>query len=835
MIMRRMPVIIASVACCLSGSAALAAGEAAATSASAASAGNGELEEIVVTAEKRVENLQSLAETVTATSGEDMLKQGIKDITDLTRVAPEVTVNVGQLNNIGIRGIKTNSFGPTLDSANAVYVDGNYNARFTSLNGLFFDMSRVEVLDGPQGTLYGRNSAGGAINIISNKPTQIFGGYGSVEFGNFNDLSTYGALNLPLTESVAVRVAYFRDYHSGYDPDSGEDALDLQGGRGELLWTPTSNDSLLLTAQESQVSGKGPGASTITSVLQNPTILTNTTTGQILAYNASCPAGNTCTSQIVPINATDNPRHNAVLVGQANLTYTDTHNDAFSLQYDHTFGHFATLTFQASRMSTSSSNESGTTDGLKQNPLLVASDLFLAAGGASGFSSPDIVNDRWDSEELRLTSIDTKPLQWVLGLYRYHEIGSGSNPTWLTSATSATGSAGGLVFPAGQTESTDIPNLLNNDNARAVFGQATWTPWFSEALHVTAGARYNDEGKHGIITIFPTNGPIAVGAFGPTGIFDQANTWTATTYKVNLAYDLTPSNLVYVDHSTGFQSGGYGYGGSPAYQPTHIWAWEIGSKNRFFDNRLQVNLSAWYYDYSNQTANISDVFLVKFNPFAPAFPFNFITVANAGESIDRGQSLDVQWSATRDDRIGVNVQHLNNVYTSFNLTQRYLNTAAAFGVPFSALYPGYSSTGNQSGPSFNYNGTKVGGSQDWTVYATYDRTFHWAARMLDAQVAYRYVGQRVNGNQEQPNMPPSPSFWILPSFNTVDLNLTYGPDDGKYTITLFGRNLCNALYKTGVGYSNNGAALAPANSLYAYETASYGPPLTYGLRVQANF
>ena len=797
------------------------------------------LSEVIVTAEKRAVNVQSLPATVTPVSGDEMLQQGVKDITDLTRVAPEVNVTAtGTLNNIGIRGIRSGSYGPTLDSANAVYVDGNYNARFTSLNGLFFDMTRVEVLDGPQGTLYGRNSAGGAINVITNKPTQTFGGYGSIEYGNYNDISINGALNLPLSDTLALRMAYFRDSHSGYDRDSGEENQDLQGGRAELLWKPTEDDSALLTGQESLVGGKQQGATTITDVLKNPTILTDTTTGNILPYNVTtCPAGNTCTAQVVPITATNDPHRNAVYVGDANLDHIDTKNTAIAFQYDHTFENFATATLQASRMNSISNNSAGATAGLQQNPLLVAAGLFLADTGATPYSSPNQSYDRWDSEELRLTSLSTTPVQWVAGLYRYHELGSGRNPTFVTTPTTAVGSAGGLVFPAGSpVVYQDIPNLENDDNARAIFGQATWTPWFLESLHVTGGARYNSEDKHGIVTIFPTDGPIAIGAFGPTGIFDESHLWTATTYKANISYDLTKDNLVYIDRSTGFQSGGYGYGGSPAYQPTHIKAWEIGSKNRFFDNTLQVNISAWYYNYTNQTANISDVFLVKFSPFAPDIPFNFITVANAGSSIDRGQSVDVQWNATRDDRIGANVEHINAVYTNFDLTQRYLATAASFGVPFAVLYPGYSATGNQSGPSFNYNGTQVGGAPKMAIYSNYDHTFRFGERTVTTQVVYRYQGQTRNGNQDAPNMPPGDAFAELPGYSTFDLNIGYAPADGKYSITLWSRNLANKVYETGRGYSNaNASALAPAASLFAYETATYGPPRTFGVRVQANF
>ncbi len=835
----RIAAVSAAVAACISFQALAqpAANGAGANAQGTAAANSDQLAEVVVTAEKRSENLQTLPQTVTAVTGTEILQQGVKDITDISRVAPEVTVTTGQLNNVGIRGIRTGSYGPTLDSANAVYLDGNYNARFTSLNGLFFDVSRVEVLDGPQGTLYGRNSAGGAMNIISNKPTQTFGGYGWAEIGNYNDFAFNGALNLPLSDTLAARVAVMRDSHGGFFTDSGTNDQDLQGYRAELLWKPSSSDSLLLTAQASRTGGKGPGGSTITNVFKNPTILTDTTTGNVLTYNASCPAGHTCTARVVPINATNNPWHNGVLVGLANLQHSDNKNDAFALQYDHTFGNFADLTIQASRMSTTNNGTVGSTSGYQQDPTLVAAGLFGVDGGANAYASNGWVNDQWDSQEIRLTSIATRPLQWVVGLYRFHELGSGGDPTWMDTPVTTVGpTLGSIVIPPGTPVVTqDIPNILNQDRAEAAFGQATWTPPFLQSLHVTGGVRYNTEHKHGIISI---PGPLGIGAFGPTGIFNQSHTWDATTYKANISYDLTANNMIYIDRSTGFQSGGYGYGSSPAYNPTHIWAWEIGSKNRFLDNTLQLNLSAWYYQYSNQTANISDVFLVNFvpPPFPPHFvPFSFITVANAATSIDRGQSLDLEWNVSPDDQLGVNVQHINEVYTGFNLTQRYLAMAAKFGTSFSALYPGYSTTGNQSGPSFNYNDTRVGNTPDWTTYATYQHIFHIGDRLFIPQVVFRYVGSVLNGNQEAPNMPPSNSFWLLPAYTTWDLNLGYQSADGKYTITLWSRNLFNKLYVTGVNYANNGAALTPAASAYAYETETWGAPRQFGVQVQATF
>ncbi|MGC4029794.1 MAG: TonB-dependent receptor [Steroidobacteraceae bacterium] len=796
------------------------------------------LDEVVVTAQKREVNLQAVAQTVTAVSGEALVRQGVKDITDLARVAPEVNVIAGSMNNITIRGIRTNSFGPTLDNANAVYVDGNYNARFTSLNGLFFDVQRIEVLDGPQGTLYGRNSAGGAINVITNRPGSEFGGTGTVEIGNYNAVMLTGAVNLPLTDTLSSRFSYYRTKRSGFYTDTGLNDQNIESWRAQLQWKPGENDTLLISAYASTLGGKGSGATTLKEVLKNPTILTNTTTGNIVAYNGACPAGATCTSAVVPIRASDDPWHNATLYGNADLTFAGVKSDAFALQYDHVFQEFATLTFQASRMTNKADNGGGTANGLQQDRRLTAAQLLFN----TAYGSPAAVDDTWDSQELRLTSIATRPLQWVVGLYRFHEKGGGSNATYARSVVTDVNSPnlGSFIFPATRSIAQDIPNILNETTALAAFGQATWTPAALDRLHLTAGLRYNKDDKHGVLYIYPQNGPISVGAFGPTGLFDQSKSWTSTTYKANISWDLTEQNMIYIDRATGFQSGGYGYGASPAYEPTKISAWEIGSKNRFFDNRLQVNFSAWDYKYTGQTQNINDVFLVNFAglpcPGSPGcIPFNFITVANAGSTKVRGQSLDIQVQPTANDHLSLNVQHIDGKFEDYDLTARYTANAIRFGTTFAALNPGYSPTGDQSGPSFNFNGTQVGATPKIGIRAGYDHTFRGGDFEYTPALYYVYNGKQRNGNGVAPNMPPGEDFWTLPAWSTIDLSFAIARADGRYSLTFWGRNLANKLTVTGRGYSANSAALSPAAALYAYTTESYGPPRTYGLTVNANF
>jgi iron complex outermembrane recepter protein len=368
-----------------------------------------------------------------------------------------------------------------------------------------------------------------------------------------------------------------------------------------------------------------------------------------------------------------------------------------------------------------------------------------------------------------------------------------------------------------------------------VYGQSTWTPNFLSALHVTGGVRYNWEAKHDV-------GYHYISGVGNTNSFDLANVWTATTWKANVAYDLTPQNMVYIDRSNGFQSGGFGFGPSPEYEPETIQAWEIGSKNRFLDNHLQINASAWYYEVNDLDTAVTDVFTQPTASGTVAIPF--IAITNAGNAIIRGQSLDLQWIIAANDRLTLYFEHLDAEFKNYDLTSRYVDdnyfnycVGNPGGAPPCAnpvnYFQGYSQSGNQSVPSFNYSHTPIGYSPKYAANATFDQLFHYFDATWDAQAIFHYVGSQLSGNQVAPFAYPYPSYWELPAYSTLDLNLTYQPNVEHWTVTGFMRNAADKAYKTAVAYSaSNGlSGLAPSNPkvTYAYGTATYGPPRTFGV------
>jgi len=177
------------------------------------------LEEVVVTAQKREQNLQDVGVSVTALSGEDLRRMGIGNSLDIGAVAPGVQLNSSTGGNasapLTIRGVAQNDYSPQQESPNSIYIDDVYVSAPGAASAQLFDVARVEALRGPQGTLYGRNSTGGLVNFITNRPAATAGGYAEVTAGEFNLVRFEGAYNAPLTDTLRARIAVLAQDNSG--------------------------------------------------------------------------------------------------------------------------------------------------------------------------------------------------------------------------------------------------------------------------------------------------------------------------------------------------------------------------------------------------------------------------------------------------------------------------------------------------------------------------------------------------------------------------------------------------------------------------------------------
>ncbi len=217
-----------------------------------------ELGVIMVTAQRREENLQRTPVSVTALTPDDLARRAVVDPAALQGLLPAVQFqSYGELRAI-IRGVGTFTLQPGVDSAVAYNVDSTYLANPVALPPLLFDIARIEVLRGPQGTLFGRNSNGGALNIITRRPEYDFGGEVTAQIGNYDLFGAEGAINVPLGDSAALRTSFAAQQHDPYMKDGHFDA-DMYAGRARLLVEPSSNLEILLTTEYSQQRNAGVG------------------------------------------------------------------------------------------------------------------------------------------------------------------------------------------------------------------------------------------------------------------------------------------------------------------------------------------------------------------------------------------------------------------------------------------------------------------------------------------------------------------------------------------------------------------------------------------------
>ncbi len=397
-----------------------------------------QLTEVIVTAEKREADIQRVPVAVTAVTQAGLTRAGLQDFLNINKLAPELNVTRGNSAfNIQIRGIMSNNFGPTGDSPNAVHLDGGYIARAQGVGGMLYDLARIEILLGPQGTLYGRNSTAGAINIITNRPTPMREGHLEVEVGGYDLLRLTGVANLPVTERLSVRIAGQHYAHDGYFRDTGGDDKRDDGLRAQMLWRATPSQSLLVSADYERQGGKGASANIDQAVTAN-------------------------------VIAPRTPRENRALYGDGDLIRQNTVTYGALGEYNADLGPVKLTMLGNARQVHVHGRSSGATRGFYQMafaPAATQSDLVA----------------KWNTQEIRLTSPAGRRLVYVAGLYRYGERTGGQALSYIS--------------PTSTTILSNIANPYMLARAYAVFGQATYTPESAPRLHLTLGLRYSYDRK----------------------------------------------------------------------------------------------------------------------------------------------------------------------------------------------------------------------------------------------------------------------------------------------------------------------------------------------------
>jgi iron complex outermembrane receptor protein len=581
---------------------------------------SGKLEEIVVTSQKRAQRLQNVPISVAVLGGKDLAQQNIINIDDLGTKIPNVEMVLPfgpEEPQFSIRGVTETDFQPSQSSPIALYVDGDYKSVGALTAMALFDVDQIEIERGPQGTLQGRNATGGSVNISSIKPNlDTFGGYLMAGVGNYGRYETNGAVNIPVIKDVlAIRTAFTYTDVAGYiknvEPNApyGGNLAGVNDGavRVSALYTPSPDFSAILRVNyfSSDPVNYGVYPKDIPQV-----------GGIGIPYGSLSYAG-------IPSN----------LYGPSG--YTRAGLGFFDSSSEHVYDRLMTnhnVTLQLDYHITDWLKVTSLT-GYDQGEWNTREDddgTLVNVDEAEYFSKVHSIQ-----QEVRFTSTFDGPYNFILGaLYDSESLFQKVDTIWAgyqPAIVSENGVNYNICLITGFW-TCDLRTQFNQTRTdHAVYFHNTYN--FTPDLQLEVGARYTDDNVSvqdylgGVSYINPATGHLVPEIYFVPGPLDAPNpalplgggtlnpgagapTETQTDHKwsgkVALNYKITPDNMVYASWSQGFRGSAYngaatfGTNTINAVQPETLIDYEVGSKNQFFDHRLQVNASAFYYIYYNQ-------------------------------------------------------------------------------------------------------------------------------------------------------------------------------------------------------------------------------------------
>ena len=588
-----------------------------------------QIQDVVVTAQRSSSLASKTPVALTAITGEQLHSAGIDNPASLGARIPNVQIDgAGSGMRITIRGVSSADATAKGDPSAAFMLDGIYVARPQNQNVSFFDLDRVEVLRGPQGTLYGRNTTAGVINVIANTPGKIFEAAASAEMGNYASRKFDAMINLPLSDALALRAALTSNKHDSY----------LINGQGSGYAMGMDRDDAA-----ARVSAKLALGNSATLLLRYDHSKVNDNTDNILPVSNFYSSGQVwndastsvrLTNRFVPFNA------------PLQQGYSQATASATGLEFNWNLG-MLNLSYLASHRNF---------DQAQHVNFYYQVQPTVAIGVRQFFDGK-----YWqDSHEMRLATNGNRPLKAQAGVYYFKE-DSNTNSTFLD--LQILGLPPYYVFPMG-------PSIAVN---KAVFGQATYS--LTETLRATAGVRFSEDEKS---RLGATNFQQGL-SFNPATDLSLLNAafiaTHKTTWRIGAEFDLAPETLLFATVSTGFKAGGFNDGciagtsykgiGCPAqtavpasalyYQPETLTSYESGIKTKFWGNKASLNASMFYYDYSN--LQLSGVVVIN---GAPRF-----TTTNAAVAKVQGLEIEGQLIASTADRLSYSLALLDAHYASY--------------------------------------------------------------------------------------------------------------------------------------------------------------------------
>lgn len=702
------------------------------------------LEEIVVTAQKRSESLQDVPIAVSAYSSEDILNQGINGAQALQALTPGLVYNnTGATAQPYLRGVGTRLAQNGLELSIATYADDRYISKSTSVLFELADIERIEVLKGPQGTLYGRNSTGGAIRIISKGVEDEFGGSVKASLGNYGATTLSGTINVPLSDDFGMRLTAITKERDGYadnvNPEGRDewDDLDFQAYRAKFRWDMSDNATANLTLdywQRDDLAG-------VENVNITPASVPVSNNGP---FGSSLPQ--------------------TMKKGKLASAINDTNDGSeFSgqLRFDIAFE-----SFDFSSITTWNDFELdwlGDADGGSIKHL----DAFVIED-ASGYS-----------QEFQLVSNNEGPVNWILGAYFFED--DSDYELWVDISDVAAG----LTFSqSAQTTKT---------TSWAVFSQLKWE--LGEDLNLTVGARFTEDEKE--VEAQASELPFLVlpvlGAVVPVELDDS---WSEFTPSISVDYNVNDDVMLYATYSRGFKSGGFNYPvvtslppAESALDPELLDMYELGMKGEFMNSTLRANASLYYYDYQD----------LQVTRAAGDGPGAAVTTENAADATITGFDLDVVWLATDAMTITAGLNILDTEYEDYQASARVYSPAGPSTIGFDA------------------SGEDMLRAPEFSSFISVEYVISLSSGELPIYLSYSH-----KDDYDFDFVYDSFSDGLTQdAYGLLSARISYTPEDGNWTLGVFGNNL------TDEDYNDDSVGNPPGIRVNRGVPRVYGVDLTY--------
>lgn len=719
------------------------------------------IEEVTVTAQRKSESLQEVPIAITAFSGETIEKARIDGLGDIASRTPGFTI--GQQGptapELTIRGIGSTDREAGSDRSVVVFVDEVYVGRAGASTFDLFDLERIEVLRGPQGTLYGKNVVGGAVNLITAKPSDITHGKFRATAGNYGLFEVQALYNTALSENLYGKVSasfkkrdgYFDNIQLGRD---NSDAPESQSIRGQLLFEPSDKFNLLLSAEYShdEISG-----------ISNKITQGSATDAEF-------------TAALAPFNFTPDPD----LYKTSNNIFGGLDRDIFALSakanWVTSFGEITYISAYRSNEFTLSRDIAG----------IGISNAFTPQ--QRGFESSAFNDEEYSaiSQELRLASSaeSDSPLSWVTGLYYLAEE---TDRDQVRQRKANTAYSRPLFDQNAETTSV------------GVFAELTYD--ISDTVSVTAGTRYTRDKKEFDLSVsntYSTAEQAAIQAavnrapsLNPASAEFSASssqTWTASTPKLVVDWQVTEDILLFATASKGFKSGGFvGLGASEllattSFSPEFAYNYEIGTKSQFMDDRFQLNLSFYQVDFED--LQLRDRVLLIPGDETSAI----VTIANAAEAEISGIDLEFVFLPFENLRLSGSYSYLDTEITDIS-----------------------------EGSNLKL-GSRLPRAPERSWVLTADYNFEMEGGNLNIRGDYRYTGEQFFDLNEQPAGHEQ-------GYGLLDGRIAYESDVGDWEVSLWAKNLGDKEYRSHVQSIRSGRA----------GLGQIGAPRTFGISYTKHF